>query len=70
MPGEMTIGPLGGTRMACPDRQSTIETRFFEQLGSARRFVFRMGRLAISYAKGDGSVGTMLFDASTPPVQP
>ena len=70
MPGEMTIGPLGGTRMACPDPQSSVETRFFEQLGKARRFGFMMGRLAISYAKRDGSLGTMLFDASTPPVLP
>ena len=67
VPGEMKVGPLAGTRMACPDPQSSVEARFLDQLGGARRFGFTVGRLAISYTKGDGSSGTMLFDAGTPP---
>ena len=66
MPGEVKVGPLAGTRMACPEPQSSVEARFLEQLGSARTFGFMVGRLAISYTRGDGSRGTMLFDASTP----
>jgi len=64
MPGDLKIGPLAGTRMACPDPQSAVETRFLEQLGGAQRFGFMLGRLAISYARGNGSSGTMLFEAS------
>ena len=65
--GEMKVGPLAGTRMACPDPQSSVEARFLDQLAGARRFGFTAGRLAISYTKVDGSSGTMLFDAGTPP---
>ena len=67
MPGELKVGPLASTRMACPDPQSSVEARFLEQLRGARTFGFMLGRLAISHTRGDGSRGTMLFDASTPP---
>jgi heat shock protein HslJ len=66
VPGQVSVGPLAGTRMACPEPQSTVESRFLEQLGGARTFGFMLGRLAISYARGDGSRGTMLFDVRTP----
>lgn len=70
MPGDVKLGPLAGTRMACPEPQSSVEARFLEQLGAARTFGFMLGRLAISYVKGDGSRGTMLFDASPPSKAP
>ena len=66
MAGEVKVGPLAGTRMACPEPQSSVEARFLDQLGGARTFGFRLGRLAISYTRGDGSRGTMLFDPGTP----
>jgi heat shock protein HslJ len=69
-PGAVTVGPLAGTRMACPEPQSSVEGRFLEQLGGAWTFGFMLGRLAISYTRGDGSRGTMLFDASPPPKEP
>jgi heat shock protein HslJ len=65
-PGALWVGPMGGTRMACPEPQSSVESRFLEQLGRAQTFAFQRGRLAISYARADGSSGTMLFDARTP----
>jgi heat shock protein HslJ len=65
-PGEISVGVLAGTRTACPERESAAEARFLEQLGGASKFGFVLGRLAISYARTDGSVGTMLFDASSP----
>jgi heat shock protein HslJ len=67
MAGEVKVGPLAGTRMACPEPQFSVEARFLEQLGGARTFGFILGRLAISYTRDDGSRGTMLFDAGTPP---
>ena len=66
MAGEVKVGPVAGTRMACPEPQSSVEARFLEQLGGARTFGFMLGRLAISYTRVDGSRGTMLFDAGAP----
>lgn len=64
-PAAMAVGPIATTRMACPEPQSSVEARFLTQLGGARTFGFRFGRLAISCASSDGSRGTMLFEAST-----
>jgi heat shock protein HslJ len=69
-PGALAVGPLAGTRMACPEPQSSVEARFLEQLGGARTFGFWLGRLAISYARRDGSRGTMLFDGRPPVKEP
>jgi len=60
-PGEIRVGPVGGTRMACPEAQGSIESRFLDQLGGARRFGLSDGRLTISYVRTDGTAGTMLF---------
>jgi putative lipoprotein len=60
-PGEIRVGPVGGTRMACPDPQSSTEARFLEQLGGARRFGLSAGGLTISYVRSDGTTGTMRF---------
>ncbi len=70
MPGEVKVGPIAGTRMACPEPSSSVEARFLEQLGGARTFGFMSGRLAISYARREGSTGTMLFQATAPSTQP
>jgi len=59
--GEFSVGPLAGTRMACADTLSAVETRFIEQLSGAQTYGFMLGRLAISYRKTGGSMGTMLF---------
>ena len=67
-PGAITVGPSAGTRMACPDPQAAVETRFLEQLGGAQSIGFWIGKLAIGYVKTDGTRGTMLFDASVAPV--
>jgi heat shock protein HslJ len=65
-PGELEVGLIAGTRMACPGPQSEIESRFLEQLSGARTFGFMLGRLTISYARASGSRGSMLFDLKTP----
>jgi heat shock protein HslJ len=67
--GQVTVGALAGTRMACPEPQSSVEARFLEQLGAARTFGFMVGRLAIAYTRRDGSPGTMLFAASSPLIE-
>jgi len=65
VPGEFSIAPLVGTRMACPGPQTAVEIRFLEQLMGARTYGFMLGRLAISYTKADNSLGTMLFESRT-----
>ena len=64
--GELSVGLLAGTRMACPDAVASVESRFTEQLTGAKTYGFMLGRLAISYIKADGSRGTMLFDSKRP----
>ena len=66
MPGDLSVGPTAVTRMACPDPQSAVETRFLKQLGGATKYGFFLGRLAITYTKDGGSVGAMLFEGRTP----
>ena len=67
-PGELSVGLVAATRMACPDAESAVEARFLQQLSSARRFDFRAGRLAISTAGAEGGPAkTLLFEASDPP---
>jgi heat shock protein HslJ len=65
-PGELSVGLLAGTRMACPDAQASVESRFIEQLSGARTFGFMLGRLAISYSRTNGTRGTMLFEPGPP----
>jgi heat shock protein HslJ len=65
-PGAVKVGPVGGTRMACPEPIASVEGRFLERLAAVRTFGFVAGRLALSYTTADGSAGTMLFDASLP----
>jgi heat shock protein HslJ len=67
IPGELSVGLLAGTRMACPEMQASVESRFIEQLTGAQTFGFMLGRLAISYTRANGFHGTMLFDLKTPP---
>lgn len=62
MPGDIEVGPLAGTRMACPEPGMSIEARFLRQLGAAKKFGFFLGQLALSY-EVEGSFGAMLLDA-------
>ncbi len=52
-PGELSVGLLAGTRMACPDAQASVESRFLEQLSGARTFGFRLGRSDDLVRKGE-----------------
>jgi heat shock protein HslJ len=61
MPGDVTVGPAGATRMMCPPEQMIVEGRFLKQLAGVKKFGFMVGRLALSY-ETDGVWGVMLFD--------
>jgi uncharacterized protein (DUF885 family)/heat shock protein HslJ len=66
-PGDIVIGPAGGTRMACPSDVMAVEARFLKQLGAVTRFGLPDGRLALDWKDG-AAVATMLFDARHPPI--
>ena len=63
MPGDISVGPAGATRMACPEPEMDVESRYLQQLGSVSRVGFVATQLALSYEK-DGVLGVMLFDDS------
>lgn len=64
-PGDMTVGPIGATRMACAEAMEAIEARYLQQLAGVRKFGFLLGRLALTGQRADGSIDTMLFEPRT-----
>jgi heat shock protein HslJ len=67
-PGDVKIGPLAGTKVACPEPAMTIEQRFHDQMSRVRKYGFAGTRLALTYERPEGGLGAMLF--STRPVPP
>ncbi len=65
MPGDLTLGPAGSTRMACPDPLMQVEDRFLKQLAGVNKFGFMAGQLMLGYQL-DGTYGVMLFDRRAP----
>jgi heat shock protein HslJ len=64
-PGELTIGPVGSTRMACPEDQMALEDRYLKGLGGVVRFEFATGRLLLTWSQ-EGAMGKMLFAPRQP----
>jgi heat shock protein HslJ len=52
-PGVLKFGPIGSTRMACPDGDMNLEARFLEALQNVHGFGFLEGQLALSYQVAD-----------------
>jgi heat shock protein HslJ len=65
MPGDLTLGRPGSTRMACPDPLMQVEDRFLKQLAGVNKFGFMAGQLMLGYQL-DGAYGVMLFDRRAP----
>jgi heat shock protein HslJ len=63
MAGDLTVGPLAGTRKMCPEPLMEAERRYLAALSGATRFGFLNGRLAISTEAGDAHA-TLLFERS------
>ena len=59
-PGDVSITPLGGTRMSCQDPFAT-EAHFTPQIAGLKKLGFVATQLALTYEK-DGYVEVMLFD--------
>ncbi len=62
IPGEIALaGPLGGTRMACPDPAGRVESEYLGKLGQLQRFSFLAGQLVISW-RGDDGGGILVYE--------
>ncbi len=53
--GEISMGPVMGTRMACPEDQMALEAGFLGLLGNASMFRFTAGQLILRGDKGGQS---------------
>ncbi len=60
-PGDLSMGPAGGTMMACPEEVMAVEQRYLAQMGSVKKYGFMAGMLALTY-EFDGVLGVMLFE--------
>jgi heat shock protein HslJ len=65
VPGDVALGPVNGTRMACADSVMAVEARFLDLLLGVRKYGFWNGKLALGYER-HGTRGTMLFDRGAP----
>ena len=59
-PGEIEVGPVAGTKMACPPPAMELEQAFLAQLGKVRRYTFVAGQLALGWQDGERA-GMLLF---------
>jgi heat shock protein HslJ len=48
-PGQITVGPLAATRMACPPAAMALEDKFTAQMNKVTRYSFRAGQLVLSW---------------------
>ena len=53
--GRISIGPLGATRMACPEPDMNLETEFFQALEQARGFSRDGARLVFTDEQGNAA---------------
>lgn len=60
-PYDLTIGPAGTTRMACPAPQAAAEDRYLQALENSTQYSFVLGKLAISY-RLDEVHETLMFE--------
>jgi heat shock protein HslJ len=61
LPGAISIGPIISTRMACPELDMQVETRYLTNLQAVTKFGIQVGDLALTYQDETGLERTMLF---------
>lgn len=61
MPGEISLGQLAGTMMACPDPLMQLERTYLGALGQVTRFGFKAGRLVLTSINEAGEVGNLVY---------
>ena len=60
MAGDISVGPIGNTMMACPQEIMTLVQRYFKALKGTHKFSFLGGKLVLNWALGD-QMDAMLF---------
>ena len=68
MPASLSLGPVGSTRMMCPEEIMAVEDRFLQELGKVSSFSFVGGRLVLSWQDGD-EFGSLSFSPGEPGAQ-
>ena len=61
MPGDLTVGLLASTMMACPPEVMELEDRYRQQLEKVVKYGFLNRQLILTFEKDDGNVGAMSF---------
>ena len=61
MPGDLTVGLLASTMMACPPEVMGLEDRYRQQLEKVVKYGFLNRQLILTFEKEDGNVGAMSF---------
>jgi len=61
-PGEVKLGPVGSTQMACEPDAMKLETIYLQRLGEVGKFSFIGSQLALTYLHNE-QIGTLLFVA-------
>ncbi|MGW8227486.1 MAG: META domain-containing protein [Gammaproteobacteria bacterium] len=59
-PRNLAVGPIGATRMMCPQPMMQVEDRFLQALQNVKQFSFIYGQLVLSY-QDDKGWHTLLF---------
>lgn len=60
-PGQIRIGPLAGTRMACAPPIMELESTYLQSLQASTRFGFLAGTLMLSSVDADGQITQLRF---------
>ncbi|MDZ4731863.1 MAG: META domain-containing protein [Xanthomonadales bacterium] len=60
-PGEVSVGPVAGTRMACPEEPMAVEARYLQALSAVNKLSFIKGQLLLT-SVGKAGISSMYFD--------
>ena len=66
MPGDLTLGPIGSTRRACPEPIMDLEARYLKALQGTLKYNFLAGQLVLN-VREDNTYKTLLFTPTAPP---
>ena len=59
-PGQISVGPLASTRMACPPAEMELEDKFTSRMNKVTSYTFRAGQLALTWRDKQGG-GLLVF---------
>jgi heat shock protein HslJ len=66
MPGDLLVGLLAGTMMACPPEIMELEDRYRQDLEKVVKYGFLNRHLILTFEKDGGDIGTLFFAPREP----